>query len=78
MNLAGPKPGSQEPGADLAVCSKTEILMGLASYKIVGSDGEWRIQHDGRADNVYQTKEGAFEAAVAAASLALRQGTRCG
>jgi hypothetical protein len=48
--------------------------MGLASYEIIGSGGEWRIRHDGKADNIYQTKESAFEAAVAAASLALRQG----
>jgi hypothetical protein len=48
--------------------------MGLAAYEIVGRDGEWRIEHDGASENVYQTKEAAFEAAVAAASLALRQG----
>jgi hypothetical protein len=48
--------------------------MGLAAYAIVGSGGEWRIRHDGKDENVYQTKESAFEAAVAAASLALRQG----
>jgi hypothetical protein len=54
--------------------SKQEVLMSLASYKIVGSAGEWRVRHDGREENVYQTKESAFEAAVAAASLALRQG----
>ncbi len=48
--------------------------MGLASYEIIGSGGEWHISHDGKAENVYQTKEAAFEAAVAAASLALRQG----
>jgi uncharacterized protein (DUF58 family) len=48
--------------------------MGLASYEIVGDAGEWRVSHDGRAENVYETKEAAFEAAVAAASLALRQG----
>lgn len=48
--------------------------MGLASYEIVGDAGEWRVTHDGRAENVYETKEAAFEAAVAAASLALRQG----
>jgi len=48
--------------------------MGLASYEIIGSAGEWRVSQDGRAENVYQTKESAFEAAVAAASLALRQG----
>jgi predicted kinase len=48
--------------------------MGLASYEITGDAGEWRVSHDGKAENVYQTKEAAFEAAVAAASLALRQG----
>jgi uncharacterized protein (DUF58 family) len=48
--------------------------MGLAVYEIVGDAGEWRVTHDGRAENVYETKEAAFEAAVAAASLALRQG----
>ena len=48
--------------------------MGQAVYEIVGSAGEWRIRHDGNAENVYQTEEFAFEAAIAAASLALRQG----
>jgi hypothetical protein len=48
--------------------------MGLAAYKIVGNGGEWRVRHDGKEENAYQTKESAFEAAVAAASLALRQG----
>jgi Uncharacterized protein conserved in bacteria (DUF2188) len=48
--------------------------MGLASYEIIGNDGEWRVRHDGKAENVYETKEAAFDAAVIAASLALRQG----
>jgi hypothetical protein len=48
--------------------------MGLASYEIVGNDAEWRVRHDGKAENIYETKEAAFEAAVTAASLALRQG----
>jgi hypothetical protein len=48
--------------------------MGFASYEIVGNAGEWRVQHDGKAEKVYETKEAAFKAAVAAASLALRQG----
>jgi hypothetical protein len=48
--------------------------MGLAVYEIVGTANEWRVRHDGKADNIYRTKEAAFEAAVAAASLALRQG----
>lgn len=48
--------------------------MGLASYEIIGSNDNWRVSHDGKAENSYATKESAFEAAVAAASLALRQG----
>lgn len=48
--------------------------MGIAAYDIVGRENEWRIEHDGKAGNVYTTKESAFEAAIAAASLALRQG----
>jgi hypothetical protein len=54
--------------------NKEGEAMGLASYEIVGYDAEWRVRHDGKAENVYETKEAAFEAAVAAASLALRQG----
>lgn len=47
--------------------------MGQAFYEILGASGEWRVRHDGRSVNVHETKEAAFEAAVAAASLALRQ-----
>jgi len=39
------------------------------------ADGEtWTILHDGDAKNTYTTKEAAFEAAVLAATLAVRQG----
>jgi hypothetical protein len=48
--------------------------MGLARYAILGRLGDWTIEHDGNAANSYATKESAFEAAVAAASLAMRQG----
>jgi hypothetical protein len=48
--------------------------MGTANYEIVGTEGQWRVRHHCNAENVYATKEAAFEAAVAAASLALRQG----
>ena len=48
--------------------------MGLAAYEIVGRDGAWQIEHDGVSRNTYATKEAAFEAAVTAASLAIRQG----
>jgi len=48
--------------------------MGLAIYEIFGSEGEWRVRHDGQAKHTYATKESAFEAAVAAGSAGLRQG----
>ncbi len=48
--------------------------MGLAQYAIVPVKGEWGVLHDGDVKNTYATKEAAFESAVAAASLALREG----
>jgi len=51
--------------------------VGLASYEIAGTEGEWRVRQDGKIENTadaYSTKEAAFEAAVVVASLALRQG----
>jgi len=48
--------------------------MGLAEYMIVSSPKGWTILHDGTTQNDYETKEAAFEAAVSAASLAIRQG----
>jgi hypothetical protein len=51
-----------------------ETFMGLAQYQIVSQGGEWGVLHDGNVKNRYATKEAAFEAAVAAASLAIREG----
>ena len=48
--------------------------MGLARYAIIGTPGEWHIEHDDKIAHRYATKEAAFEAAVAAASLAGRLG----
>ncbi|MGX9394086.1 hypothetical protein ACWX0K_24125 (plasmid) [Nitrobacteraceae bacterium UC4446_H13] len=48
--------------------------MGLASYAITPIDDRWNVLHDGEAEGDYVTKEAAFEAAVAAASLAIREG----
>ena len=48
--------------------------MGIAKYEILGTEGSWRVSHDGKAENEFATKEAAFEAAIAAASLAIRQG----
>jgi hypothetical protein len=51
-----------------------EKVMGLAEYMIVAQGDEWGVLHDGSINNRYATKESAFEAAVAAASLAIREG----
>jgi hypothetical protein len=48
--------------------------MGFANYKIFGRPGEWHVEHDGKVANTYVTKESAFEAAAAAASIAMREG----
>jgi hypothetical protein len=50
--------------------------MGQAFYDITCSAGAWRVQHDGKAENVYETKEAAFEAAIATASLAYVRSTK--
>jgi hypothetical protein len=51
-----------------------EVSMGLAEYKVISKGDGWSVLHDGAARNDYATKEAAFESAVAAASLALREG----
>lgn len=48
--------------------------MGLASYAIIATDTGWGILHDGDVEGEYATKEAAFESAIAAASLAIREG----
>jgi hypothetical protein len=51
-----------------------EDAMGSANYKISGGPGEWHVEHEGKVASTYATKESAFEAAAAAASMALREG----
>jgi len=48
--------------------------MGLAAYDIVANGAGWSIRHDEALEGTYDTKEAAFEAAIAAASLAIKQG----
>jgi uncharacterized protein (DUF58 family) len=48
--------------------------MAMASYEVVDSGGVWRVKHDGEPIGSYPTKEAAFEAAVAAAAAAVREG----
>ena len=48
--------------------------MGLAAYRIAPYQGGWGVAHDGDTVGPYETKEAAFEATVAAASMAMREG----
>jgi hypothetical protein len=48
--------------------------LAIASYRVVGSGGVWRVKHDGEPIGSYPTKEAAFEAAVAAALETIREG----
>ena len=48
--------------------------MGLATYAVMPIADRWGILHDEEIEGNYATKEAAFEAAVAAASLAIREG----
>ena len=48
--------------------------MGSAVYRIVPYEEGWGVAHDGSVGGPYVTKEAAFEATAAAASLALRNG----
>ncbi|WP_428028988.1 hypothetical protein [Ancylobacter sp.] len=53
---------------------QTEIPGRSIGYRLRGSEGEWRVLSDGEAGMAYASKEAAFEAAVAAASNAIRDG----
>ena len=48
--------------------------MGSAIYKIVPYEGGWGVSHDGSTIGPYATKEAAFEATAAAASIAMHDG----
>jgi hypothetical protein len=48
--------------------------MGRAAYEILPYENGWGVAHDGSIGGPYATKEAAFEAAAAAASIAMRQG----
>src|SRR6186713_1388599 len=71
-----PSDFGREPrnGCNVALPDSKETAMGLAEYMIISKPDGWTVLHDGTAQNDYGTKEAAFEAAVAAASLAIRQG----
>ncbi|MEH2512421.1 hypothetical protein V1291_003775 [Nitrobacteraceae bacterium AZCC 1564] len=48
--------------------------MGTTQFDIISKGDGWAVQHDGAIGMAYSTKEAAFEAAAAAASLAIRDG----
>ncbi len=48
--------------------------MKSAAFRIVHSPSGWGVEHDGRIEGSYDTKEAAFEAAVGPASNAIKLG----
>ena len=48
--------------------------MGLAQYAVIAVGNHWSVLHDGNVEGDFVTKESAFESAIAAASLAIREG----
>ena len=48
--------------------------MGVAAYRIEPFQTGWGVKHDGETVGPYETLEAAYEATVAAASMALREG----
>lgn len=48
--------------------------MGHAKYSIEPYKSGWGVSHDGNTVGPYETKEAAYEATVAAASNAMREG----
>lgn len=48
--------------------------MGQAIYKVLPYQTGWGVAHDGKTVGPYETREAAYEAAVAAGSLALKEG----
>ncbi|GLK73960.1 hypothetical protein KHC23_00940 [Ancylobacter dichloromethanicus] len=53
---------------------QTQTSGRAASFRLRGREGEWRVDSDGGVGMAYASKEAAFEAAVAAASNAIRDG----
>jgi hypothetical protein len=48
--------------------------MSTETYKIVHNGKGWAVNHDGRLEGDYATKEAAFEAAAAAGSNCIKDG----
>lgn len=48
--------------------------MGSASYTVVRVSSGWGVEHDGRREGSYATKEAAFEAIALAASNSIKEG----
>src|SRR5262249_38674326 len=68
--------GRQEQFGEARLCSSDQEIdiMGRAVYVVVGREGEWSVEHDGKLSGPYVSKEAAFEAAVGPASLSIHDG----
>jgi hypothetical protein len=48
--------------------------MAEASYRVTAHNDRWAVNHNGKVEGQYETREAAFEAIVGAASNSLRDG----
>jgi hypothetical protein len=48
--------------------------MGLAAYSVKRVEDGWGVEHDGRVEGSYLSKESAFEAIAMAASNSIKNG----
>lgn len=48
--------------------------MGIAAYSVKRVDDGWGVEHDGRIEGSYLSKESAFEAIAMAASNSIKDG----
>lgn len=48
--------------------------MAEARYRVIPQNDAWAIDHNGKVEGQYETKEAAFESIIGAASNSLRDG----
>ena len=68
--------GGQSAEHDVSRVTAVAVAKALDpdKYDIVPVGKLWGVQHDGKVNGKYSTKESAFESAAAAASMAIHQG----
>jgi hypothetical protein len=55
---ASDPPSSTQPPKTVEDGARKEHLMVMTKYEIFGTDGVWRVRHDGKAENEYEGSSG--------------------